>query len=148
MAKPNFLRAVVVHDLSMESGLRWLNWPPDHVMRAIAFAAILLLVPQREAASFDLHILGFGNTSCGTWARDHQGVPDAAGMLEESWVFGYVAAFSSFALAMGAPNPSGVVDAGGLIQWVSNYCVAHPLDTIYEASDALTAELMQRATKH
>jgi hypothetical protein len=37
------------------------------------------------------------------------------------------------------------IDAQGIYAWVDNYCGAQPLNTIGEAADALSSELLKRA---
>ena len=117
-------------------------------MRAIYLAALILLAVSENAAGSELMIFGVGNQSCGAWVEAHKGAPNLTSTVQQNWVFGYMAAFSSITLSLGAPDASHVTDADGMTQWMTNYCGAHPLDTIYKATDALSAQLVGRATKH
>lgn len=41
-------------------------------------------------------------------------------------------------------NPLANLDEAALVQWISNYCAAHPLDKLAAAAYALTSELEKR----
>jgi len=88
-------------------------------------------------------ILGTGTASCGTWTADKQeNGPAWVGDLE--WLSGYLSAYSAYKLPSERDVAHGL-DEGAREAWVSNYCLAHPLDEIYVAADALIAELKHRA---
>ncbi|MGH6818836.1 MAG: hypothetical protein ACREC1_08710 [Methylovirgula sp.] len=117
-------------------------------MRIGCLVASIMLAASQNAAGSEITIFGVGNSSCGTWVDAHKAAPGPIASTQDSWVFGYVAAFSTLTHGMGAPDASDVADGGGMIHWMSNYCALHPLDTIYKAADALTAELIDRVTRH
>lgn len=107
--------------------------------------AILLAFPAEGA---DLMVFGTGNTSCGVWSQGHSdGRKDALAISQESWVFGYVTAMNSVSLLSGGRDLGASVDGPGMIGWISNYCAANPLETIYKAADMLVGELARRSAR-
>jgi hypothetical protein len=92
--------------------------------------------------------LGVGNRSCGSWIEARRSVgllPD----VYEGWIAGYLSGSNAIIsyeyhtddLAQAQKQ----TDARGLYAWIDNYCQAHPLNSIAQAADALSGELIQRA---
>ena len=65
----------------------------------------------------------------------------------QQWVAGFLSGANSV-ISTVAPKLDTLlqpnIDAQGLYAWIDNYCIAHPLDTIAQAADALGAELVHR----
>lgn len=80
-------------------------------------------------------IVGFGNSSCGWWTAQRRS--DATGEGPEQWVLGFLAG-AGFLGHRGGIDPLAGVDADGVFGWVDNYCMAHPLSKIAEASVAFS----------
>lgn len=95
-----------------------------------------------------------GSSSCGAWreARESAGkgntilvTHDGMSLVEKlGWVGGYMTAMNEFVL----PTDRGAIrnlmdstDTQGVYSWIDNYCAAHPLDDLFEATVHLTSEL-------
>lgn len=103
-----------------------------------AFCGALVLAPlPAKAAS----IIGAGALSCGNWTADYE-TRDVGLWVDAAWLAGYLSAYTAY-------HPAGDVtknlDPAARDAWVTNYCQAHPLDFIFQAADALIAELRARA---
>ena len=106
-------------------------------------------------------VRGGGTDSCGSWtlAREAAGKGEAVvgGQLaidrvrRENWVMGYLSALNLWYLDY-VPHDSTLnlfdltesTDVPGLFAWIDNYCAAHPLDHLSEATKALTIELVDK----
>jgi hypothetical protein len=90
--------------------------------------------------------LGAGGRTCGTWTEARRSGTTTVGYYQE-WVAGFLSGANSIIVpedkidTLAQPN----LDAQGLYAWVDNYCIAHPLNTIAQAADALGGELIHRA---
>ena len=111
------------------------------IIRSILVVAVIL-GSQGHATASEVHVLGFGNNSCGTWLQN-RGAQSYAEAAQLAWVTGYVTAFNNY-----AENQSGDISAGtdadGLFSWIDSYCRANPLDSLFRASAALIRELERR----
>jgi len=93
-------------------------------MKIYAIATLILLsglqTTDRTQQSADFTVYGLLNSSCGTLG---------------GWVEGFVtgAGFVGF--------PMKATDRAGLITWMNDYCAAHPLVTIPEATGELVKTL-------
>jgi hypothetical protein len=111
-------------------------------MKQILLGAALA-VSCSTAAIAGTHYAGRGPgvASCGTWTTEHQqGSIVASGM--ELWLMGYVTAYNRWAFA-GSDVADGA-DLNGLVAAVSQYCAAHPLDSVSTASEQLIVQLIAR----
>jgi hypothetical protein len=114
----------------------------------LAVALIVVNVPSAKAAEEPTTIvLGIGNKSCGSWTQARHS-PGSLVDVYQGWVAGFISSSNEFAnntqhidILQHAP------DAQGIWAWVDNYCTAHPLNSVAEASDSLAAELILRAWK-
>ena len=115
-------------------------------IRAPFFFAVILLAlaagsPTR-GGNYPV-VIGVGGNSCGSWTA----ASNTPRRLEyEAWLIGYFSAVNRY-----APGADGALtrstDGRGLIGWVDNYCLAHPIDQIETAAVTLTKELRRRASK-
>jgi len=112
----------------------------------LLFCAIVIMAVSFGATTSDAKpdangqymVLGTGGSSCGTWASDHSPLT-VTGQAEDSWILGYVTAFNVW--GAGTSNASGDTDNAGITSWVTNYCQAHPLDTVFVAARSLLVAL-------
>lgn len=92
-----------------------------------------MIGPAQAAPGKDgsYRVLGAGASSCGTWTQDraHNDFDDV------EWVLGYLSGFNGW--GQGTPDASEGIDNNGVIAWVDNYCLEHPLNNIGDASAAL-----------
>ena len=85
-------------------------------------------------------VIGNGTGSCGQWTKDQQ--DDFFALIDEAWLAGFLSSYSVY-----NNDKIDLPDAGAKKAWVSNYCLSHPLDPIYTASDQLIIELQRRASQ-
>ncbi len=100
-------------------------------------AALALTVTAAEGGTI---VIGNGNSSCGSFIEQRRTYSDA-GIAQ--WVNGYLTAFNSSAPEDDFNILAGA-DPNGLRAWFDQYCGAHPLDTIFAASNALINDLLTR----
>jgi hypothetical protein len=114
-------------------------------MRGLVVAAITTLsvsptFPQE--AKPGVGIIGFGNTSCGSWASSKSANTVASIVMEnalEGWVEGYITA-----MAVESDRVNAAIhrtDPAGLTAWIDNWCKANPLKSMAKAAEALSVEL-------
>lgn len=116
------------------------------VKRHVILAGLLTVACPLKAASGPVStILGVGTQSCGTWLKDESSEADGKSM-NHSWLAGFVTAYNATGIG-GTHNASSGTDFAGLTRWISNYCAAHPLDSIAVASGALVNELRRRQVR-
>jgi hypothetical protein len=107
--------------------------------------AIILLFAassSHAASANEAYILGPGAASCGLWTSDRQNATGSAAIVDASWVLGFISAYNRFVSPTG--NIQMTVDRDGLFALVDQYCAAHPLASVAEATDALIDELKVR----
>ena len=107
----------------------------------VAAGAILIALPSPAHT-----IMGAGVTSCGKWTENHQG-GESSGLqdFQNEWVLGFITALND--VRRGSDLVSGM-DSSGLVAWITNYCVTHPLDSVATATNALALELQRRADQN
>jgi hypothetical protein len=108
----------------------------------VCCAIALATLPISPVAAAEAPIvLGLGSQACGKWLLDRaeNKIPAVA---EESWVTGYVTAFNNYASETG--NVSAGANITALSVWIDDYCKAHPLDSLFQASNALIKELQKK----
>ena len=69
-------------------------------------------------------VKGPGGSSCGTWTESRK--DPVAGANNVSWMLGYVTAYGRYGWSLSS-NVAADTDNIGLVAWMDNYCVAHPL---------------------
>jgi hypothetical protein len=107
-------------------------------MRGLAFVMALLVAGTANAG--DVHVLGVGGRSCGTWTAERSksdtpnpDIPGSDGALAESaWVFGFLSGIGF--VAQNGDDPVDDTDADAALSWVDDWCRAHPVDTIADAA--------------
>ena len=118
--------------------------------------ALLLAAPVPVAAAElgnAIMNMSPGDSSCGHWTNERgvagrglsisvtqEGMP----LVEmEGWVRGYITAMNYWVIPRdrdGIRNLTEGTDTEGIMAWIDNYCAAHPLDLLDDATMALTAE--------
>ncbi|HWY14724.1 MAG TPA: hypothetical protein VNX86_06250 [Rhizomicrobium sp.] len=86
-------------------------------------------------------VLGPGNWSCGKWTADSSS-GEVSKFQEIGWVQGFLTAYNDYVWK--GQSVMGSVDGPGVTAWTNNYCTAHPLDTIGDATHALILDLQKR----
>ena len=108
-------------------------------MKIYAIATLILLsglqTTDRTQQSADFTVYGLLNSSCGTWTATKNRSELELDATLGGWVEGFVtgAGFVGF--------PMKATDRAGLITWMNDYCAAHPLVTIPEATGELVKTL-------
>ena len=125
---------------------------PDPDKRKWGLLLCLLVLAAGEpvaAAEGTYAVLGVGNTSCGDWTyfHEHAGEKDPLhsrmDLIESAWFDGFVSSYNDYGMAK-AGNAASGLDIVTLEAWISDYCRAHPNDSIAVASGALITELQDR----
>ena len=102
---------------------------------AIFFGFLSSQVTAAEA------VLGQGNILCESWIES-RGDDNPIAATRTAWVLGFVTAFNQYGF-----KPEGDVSGGKvtevLMVRIDDHCRLHPLDSLYNASDALVDELRQ-----
>tara|TARA_R110002049_G_scaffold252663_2_gene427872 strand:+ start:663 stop:1028 length:366 start_codon:yes stop_codon:yes gene_type:complete len=86
-------------------------------------------------------VLSFGAKSCGVVVSDFE-KNEWQKLLNSGWVGGFLTAINAV-IDQGGDIAKGT-DPAGRDLWIYNYCKANPLHTLYNATDALTIELLSR----
>jgi hypothetical protein len=98
-----------------------------------ALVAVLLSVTNPAYAG----ATSFGSSNCGDWVKSESAA-------RKAWVLGYVSGVN----VMLNNDPLDQIDSAEQIYlWVTNYCKANPLDTVYKAGGQLMIELIERQKK-
>ncbi len=81
-------------------------------------------------------VYGVGSQTCGAWVQDINKRPD--NYIFHAWVAGFVSGVGSMGESLKETQ------AAAMELFVTNYCNAHPLDDVADASAALVMALKQR----
>jgi hypothetical protein len=107
--------------------------------------AVAIMIAARLQTSAQVNearmIFGQGMSSCGTWTQARQQRSVTAG-LSAQWVAGYL---SGINMDPASPNALAATDFDGLMGWIDNYCISHPLEVIANAAYQLEMVLRSRA---
>jgi hypothetical protein len=106
------------------------------ILATVAFAFAGGSVAMGEVAS----VIAFDDATCGAWTAEHR-LNSRKSAQYEAWTFGYLSGWSVTTTVAG--NPLAKTDSAGIIKWINNYCVAHPLDKLITAADHLIDELQK-----
>lgn len=106
--------------------------------------ASMLLIAANFAFAQQVRTIGAGLETCGKWTQDRGAntLEAKIGWSQAShWVSGYLSGvFLSLEF-----DPLKNTDGPAILGWLDNYCRAHPLDTISQASGKLAVELIRRS---
>ena len=108
---------------------------------ALALAALFFSV---EASAELVTVQGVGLRSCGKWTTEHKR-GDWEALVQDAWIGGFLSGYNVYSRQNG--NIAEGTDFAGMLQWVSRYCEANPLDTIADAAMKLVIELDERRRK-
>jgi hypothetical protein len=121
---------------------------------AVAAALVLTLNAVQHARATQLPasnaVYGHGNGSCGQWVQDKVNASDRDADL--AWVLGFLS--GAGAVASSLKDDLGTklnvrelrrTDAPAVTLWMDQYCAAHPLSRIVDASYKLMDELLTPA---
>ena len=107
-------------------------------MNKLGLAIVLAAMVLAGKVDAQVLIVGSGGLSCGTWVTDRQRTSYGM-MLEIAWVEGYITGLNA-GLPSEFSNNHQVgahLDLDGFNVWLDNYCTAHPLDHLIDATDQL-----------
>jgi hypothetical protein len=103
--------------------------------------ALATVVAVATLPTYAIH--GAGTQSCGTWTSSRS----AHDILEaplENWVEGFITGINFTRQIRGYSDLLAGTDQNGAFAWVDNYCSAHPLDNVSDATANLVTELTKR----
>jgi hypothetical protein len=112
-------------------------------MKAIAsFLLVLIGGVTTTANAAGMLVYGNGSDSCGQWTEARKSEPHGTWTaMELSWILGYLTGSQAV-----AERREGLryrhADSDAITVWIDNYCQAHPLLEIYEATVALDGALL------
>lgn len=106
--------------------------------RALASALLIATVVPASAK----YLIGAGTQYCSKWTMEHQ-TKTVTASQQNAWILGFVSAMN--AAEPNEPDFLKQPDADALVDWISNFCRARPLEYIEDAARALVIELMRRA---
>jgi hypothetical protein len=109
------------------------------MMRRYVIAAAMLAASTMSANADKYRTYGVGTQSCGYWTKNVQPRGDDY-FIVMAWVLGFVSG-----VGYAGDDILQLTDADALESFVTNYCLAHPLDHVSAASRALVGELARRA---
>ena len=85
-------------------------------------------------------VFGHGTSSCGTWVDEVTNNSSGDPYPFTAWVNGYITGIGT-AYTASKRGELQRTDAAAMRTWVSNYCAAHPMDTIENAGWNLFVDL-------
>jgi hypothetical protein len=92
------------------------------------------------ASSLTYTNLGVGTHSCGSWVADKQADAATSSITEflgdQQYVLGYIVGLEEFIGNATSKNMIINTDVNGVVGWIDNYCMAHPVVTITDAAQA------------
>ncbi len=102
------------------------------------------LIPGQSVAHPDssghYQIVGYGTESCGTWVEERRDPSKSWSVLaDKGWISGFLSAYNVF--GPGSGNVRRDTDSDGTSAWIDNYCLAHPLESLSDAVQALVSTL-------
>jgi hypothetical protein len=101
-----------------------------HLSRIILTASLLAIGCADALAQ--LHMVGLGNQTCGTWNANPTDA-GGAGILYQQWLFGFVTGVS---VADPSHDPLSNLDAAAIAPWVDGYCRDKPAARLVDAATA------------
>jgi hypothetical protein len=110
---------------------------------AFALLTIILLAPV-DAPAKTINVRGEGVASCRAWSDAHTRKTDRF-PVQDSWLLGYVNAVAGFLDFPGVEDFTAKFHNRDLVNWIDDYCSAHPEEPIIRAADALMRELARLA---
>ncbi len=106
----------------------------------VALSIQVVDAQSTAAASLTYTDLGVGTRSCGSWVADKQADAATSAITEflgdQQYVLGYIVGLEEFIGSATSKNMVINTDVNGVVGWINNYCVAHPVDTITDAAQA------------
>jgi hypothetical protein len=115
-----------------------------HPRTALYGVALLAMLGSPSQGRDPPFVIGAGAGSCGTWTTTR----NSPRRLEyEAWLVGYFSAVNRFVPGVDGDVTNGV-EGRGLIAWMDNFCLSHPLNMIETGAVQLLEELRrQRAVR-
>lgn len=108
-------------------------------MKSFLASLLIGIAALPASAEQGIWVLGYNLRTCGSWTKERRANSTSAVVLH-AWITGYL----SGAAMTGIPGLLGGIDNEAIDGWIDNYCSAHPLVTLGEASVALVKELRSR----
>jgi hypothetical protein len=91
----------------------------------------------------EAYIFGAGTISCGEWSKYRASKDGPNSFQVQAWVDGFLSGWN-----VGSDTDRDFLinqhNQVALYAWIDNYCAAHPLDSVVQASFHLRRELLKR----
>ena len=112
-------------------------------MRFLVLIVLLTACLNTSAADADgaYGIRGVGNIGCGKYVADYQeNVIGYDKLVNDAWIAGFLTATNRH-VKNNALDVGGKIDLESIRLWIFNYCNAHPLEDLHDATVKLVEEL-------
>jgi hypothetical protein len=104
---------------------------------ALSVITLITLIWPAVTSAGPYAVVGQGNQSCGKWTTDRREKALPA-LIDQAWIGGYMTAFNRQYLR------TQLTDLSDTIGFIDIYCSTHPIDSIANAAEALTYDLLKR----
>jgi hypothetical protein len=88
--------------------------------------------------------IGFGDQSCGSWAHERH-TNSLRSIAYMSWVLGVLSGVNLDDNLLKRPDFLQNTDRDGVLGWMDNYCLSHPLDNLMSATVELIITLRKNS---
>jgi len=105
----------------------------EHMKKLSVMIVLAGMLLAGEAGAQTYNVWGAGAASCGTWVTDRRGEALVAD-IDFAWVQGYITGLNA---ANNGQVGAQFGEADAAEVWLDNYCTAHPLDHLIDATDQL-----------
>jgi hypothetical protein len=111
--------------------------------RAVVLTTIFLTLSSSVSWSRHPSLLGSGYRSCENWTTEREGKTDRSYQFVQ-WILGFITAVNVYVLQHDDDVTNGA-DNKELLEWIDNYCRAHPLVRIEDAAEELLKVVTKRS---
>lgn len=116
------------------------------LMRLLALSIVFVITTANFALAGGTVYLGTGGESCGTWISHRRTPLGLENLVDQSWVVGYLTGYNQWGAGNGDVSEN--TDSRGMMVWIDQYCIAHPLDLLGDAATKLVLVLeLHRSSK-
>jgi S1-C subfamily serine protease len=120
------------------------GWPGFEIpnIQHVFAIAMVLVVSALPAQAREVTVKGLGNRPCSEWTQAHQRRNSSDAVLQDTWLAGFVSAFNAWGLKEGKDVAPGL-GLNDIVSRISNYCFAHPSDTLFKAAALFIRDLQE-----
>jgi hypothetical protein len=117
-------------------------------MRFLILISAMLIGSDLQCMAQERTIIGYVQTSCGTWTNERSRQPATLTAREmQMWAYGFLSGSNWSSDSFDPKDRLKDIDGNGISAWLDNYCRQHPLDQFSDAVATLSGELKNRAAR-